>query len=303
MFTNLCLALLLLLADSLQFRNFTFNYRKKAEKKSRKRSNIVQLADGVTALAQLYALYSHRARSFNKWQRTWYLNFIIKLFNLKFACFILFCLVFFFAIVGKPMYFFFVPAGYNDTGGTLGMHSIKVNYRTKEPWPWRFWKGPISLFSGLARTVGLLKDVKLPFMCTLNPIGEKRSSISTRSSKLCNVRFHRWGTKVLSSVLQTGTSALNILIILSVFFAKRFCQTLGGTILFPSYKNISIDSGEYTGKHLPVLRAMLIFTILESPLKGRLANVDRWVDFDDSNNSLNVRTLIYGEIIPDLNGG
>ena len=69
------------------------------------------------------------------------------------------------------------------------------------------------------------------------------------------------------------------------------------------YKNISIDSGEYTGKHLPVLRAMLIFTILESPLKGRLANVDRWVDFDDSNNSLNVRTLIYGEIIPDLNGG
>ena len=90
---------------------------------------------------------------------------------------------------------------------------------------------------------------------------------------------------------------------MSVFFAKRFCQTLGGTILFPSYKNISIDSGEYTGKHLPVLRAMLIFTILESPLKGRLANVDRWVDFDDSNNSLNVRTLIYGEIIPDLNGG
>ena len=27
---------------------------------------IVQLADGVTALAQLYALYSHRARSFNQ---------------------------------------------------------------------------------------------------------------------------------------------------------------------------------------------------------------------------------------------
>ena len=38
----------------------------KAKKKSRKRSNIVQLADGVTALAQLYALYSHRARSFNQ---------------------------------------------------------------------------------------------------------------------------------------------------------------------------------------------------------------------------------------------
>ena len=57
------------------FRNFTFNYRKKAEKKSRKRSNIVQLADGVTAVAQLYALYSHRARSFNQWQRVLYLNF------------------------------------------------------------------------------------------------------------------------------------------------------------------------------------------------------------------------------------
>ena len=49
MFTNLCLILLLLLAGSLQFRNFTSNYRKKAKKKSRKRSNIV--------LAQLYALF------------------------------------------------------------------------------------------------------------------------------------------------------------------------------------------------------------------------------------------------------
>ena len=66
MFTNLCLILLLLFAGSLQFRNFTFNYREKAKKKSRKRSNIVQLADGVTALAQFYALYSHRARSFNQ---------------------------------------------------------------------------------------------------------------------------------------------------------------------------------------------------------------------------------------------
>ena len=66
MFTNLCLILLLLLGGSLQFRNFTFNYRKKAKNKFRKSSNIVQLADGVTALAQLYALYSHRARSFNQ---------------------------------------------------------------------------------------------------------------------------------------------------------------------------------------------------------------------------------------------
>ena len=56
MFANLCLILLLLLAGSLQFRNFTFNYRKKAKKKSRKSSNTVQLADGVTAVAQLYAL-------------------------------------------------------------------------------------------------------------------------------------------------------------------------------------------------------------------------------------------------------
>ena len=31
-----------------------------------KRSPGKQLADGVTALAQLYALYSHRARSFNQ---------------------------------------------------------------------------------------------------------------------------------------------------------------------------------------------------------------------------------------------
>ena len=66
MFTNLCLILLLLLAGSLQFRNLTFNYRKIAKKKSWKSSNTVQLADGVTAVAQLYALYSHRARSFNQ---------------------------------------------------------------------------------------------------------------------------------------------------------------------------------------------------------------------------------------------
>ena len=36
------------------------------------------LADSVTALAQLYALYSHRVRSFNQWQRALYPNFIIK---------------------------------------------------------------------------------------------------------------------------------------------------------------------------------------------------------------------------------
>ena len=36
------------------------------------------LADGVTTLAQFYALYSHRARSFNQWQRALYPNFIIN---------------------------------------------------------------------------------------------------------------------------------------------------------------------------------------------------------------------------------
>ena len=45
---------------------------------------------------------------------------------------------------------------------------------------------------------------------------------------------------------------------------------------------------------------MLIFTILESPPKGRLPNEDRWVDLDDSNNSLSVESFIYGEIILDL---
>ena len=32
----------------------------------------------MTALAQFYALYSHRARSFNQWQRALYPNFIIN---------------------------------------------------------------------------------------------------------------------------------------------------------------------------------------------------------------------------------
>ena len=45
---------------------------------------------------------------------------------------------------------------------------------------------------------------------------------------------------------------------------------------------------------------MLIFTILESPSKGRLPNEDQWVDFDDWNNSLNAGSLIYEEMIPDL---
>ena len=70
--------------------------------------------------------------------------------------------------------------------------------------------------------------------------------------------------------------------------------------MYPSYKNISTDDGEYTGKHLPVLRAMLIFMIPESPPKRRLPNEDRWVDLDDSNNSLSAESFIYGEIILNL---
>ena len=35
----------------------------------------------MTALAQLYALYSHRARSFNQWQRALYPNFIINVYR------------------------------------------------------------------------------------------------------------------------------------------------------------------------------------------------------------------------------
>ena len=40
--------------------------------------------------------------------------------------------------------------------------------------------------------------------------------------------------------------------------------------------------------------------ILESPPEERFPNEDQWVDFDDSNNSLNTGSFIYGEIIPDL---
>ena len=49
--------------------------------KSGKWSDIVQFGrwwDGVTALAQLYALYSDRARFFNQWQRALYPNLTIN---------------------------------------------------------------------------------------------------------------------------------------------------------------------------------------------------------------------------------
>ena len=45
---------------------------------------------------------------------------------------------------------------------------------------------------------------------------------------------------------------------------------------------------------------MIIFTIRESLPEESHPNEDQWVDFDDSNNSLNAGSFIYGEIIPDL---
>ena len=65
MFTNLCLVLLLPLAGS-HVPKFHFHLTKnKLERSSGKGRTEYNLADGVTALAQLYALYSHGARSFN----------------------------------------------------------------------------------------------------------------------------------------------------------------------------------------------------------------------------------------------
>ena len=49
-----------------------------------------------------------------------------------------------------------------------------------------------------------------------------------------------------------------------------------------------------------------IYTWTDYPYDGwsvssiNRANEDQWVDFDDSNNSLNAGSFIYGEIIPDL---
>ena len=44
----------------------------------------------------------------------------------------------------------------------------------------------------------------------------------------------------------------------------------------------------------------MIFIIRESPPEERHPNEDQWVDFDDSKNSLNAGSFMYGEIIPDL---
>ena len=51
---------------------------KKLKRSPGKGRTCYNMADDVTALAQFYALYSHRARSFNQWQRALYPNFIIK---------------------------------------------------------------------------------------------------------------------------------------------------------------------------------------------------------------------------------
>ena len=66
MFTNLSLVLLLLLAGSLVPEISLSIIGEKLKRSPGKGRTWYNLADGVTALAQFYALYSHRARSFNQ---------------------------------------------------------------------------------------------------------------------------------------------------------------------------------------------------------------------------------------------
>ena len=78
MFTNLYLVLLLLFAGPL-VPKFHFQLTKeKLERSLGKGRTYYNLADGVTALAQFYTLYSNRARSFNQRQHVLYPNFIIN---------------------------------------------------------------------------------------------------------------------------------------------------------------------------------------------------------------------------------
>ena len=88
--------------------------------------------------------------------------------------------------------------------------------------------------------------------------------------------------------------------LLSFLIAKRSCHTLGGVNSYPSYKNISTDDGEYTANISQFYELCWFLRFWKSPPKGRLPNEDRWVDLDDSNNSLSVESFIYGEIILDL---
>ena len=88
---------------------------------------------------------------------------------------------------------------------------------------------------------------------------------------------------------------------MSVLFAKRSFQTLSGVNLYPSNKNISNDDGEYTGNHLSSTTYVDFYVgFWKPPPEERLPNEDRWVDFDDSHNSLHAGSFIYGKIIPDL---
>ena len=66
------------------FPNFTFNCKKKKklEKSPGKGWTWYNLAGGMTALANLYALYSGGARSFNQWHRALYPNLIININSL-----------------------------------------------------------------------------------------------------------------------------------------------------------------------------------------------------------------------------
>ena len=66
MLINPCLIVLLLLAGSLVSKFHSQLTKKKLEESPGKGRTYSNLADGETALAQLYALYSHGARSFNQ---------------------------------------------------------------------------------------------------------------------------------------------------------------------------------------------------------------------------------------------
>ena len=74
----------------------------------------------------------------------------------------------------------------------------------------------------------------------------------------------------------------------------RSCQTLGGVNLY-----ILTDDGEHTG-NISQFYEPWWFLRFGNPPEERLPNEDQWVDFDDSINSLNAGSFIYGERIPDL---
>ena len=80
MFTNCCLVCLLLFSDlPVPKFHFQLQKKKKLEKSPGKGWTWCNLADGMTALANLYALYSGGAGSFNQWHRALYPNLIINI--------------------------------------------------------------------------------------------------------------------------------------------------------------------------------------------------------------------------------